>query len=100
MSTEPEPRGAQARGRLRDVGVVLALLGFFGVWFPPPTHARAILHNVVYLASALVMLAGAALLTLWAILAARSNWRSRRERSRRGFAVLDPKNPKSDTISA
>jgi hypothetical protein len=75
--------------------VVLASLGFLGLCFPPPTDARAILHNAVYLASALVMLAGAALLGLWAILAVRS----RRERRRRGFEVIEVKDSKSSSIA-
>jgi hypothetical protein len=94
MTTDTEPPDAQARARLRDLGVVLTSLGLFGLCFPPPTHAQAILHNRVYLASALLMLVGAVFLALWAILAARS----RRERSRRGFPVVPAERPKNDTI--
>jgi hypothetical protein len=84
MGTDPEPPDVQARNRVRDVGVVLTSLGFFGLCFPPPTHGRHVLHEDVYFASALVMLAGVALLALWALLALRA----RRDRRRRGFDVL------------
>jgi hypothetical protein len=95
MNTDPYPRDAQNRARLRDVGVVCVLCGLVGLFSSPPTHHRAIFDDRIYLASGIVMLAGIALLALWAILATRSAWRNRRERNRRGFEVLSSQHDKS-----
>ena len=97
----PQSRGAQNRARLLDVGVSCVILGFVGILIAPPAHRAYVRwHDRFFVGSALLILAGIAFVTVWAILAVRAAWQRRRDRIVRGFDVLTPHSPTLEDTSS